>query len=457
MTDARRSKRSCIGGSAGALDALAAMLAGAAAGVRAAARDRRCTCRRHKPSLPARGCCARGSRLPVTEARGQGAHRAGHGLRRAAELPPARSRRGGALALSRRRARASSRGPRSTCCSSPPPTPTARPCSACSSPAPTRTARAASRRIRRAGGLADRAVARTAPWPDGDARRPRSQRVTSTAPRLGRASDLSRAARPRSAPRTGDADALRTRSSSSWSTTPRRTWSRSRRCSDATALEHPQGAARAPRRSSCCSAHEVALAFLDVQMPEMDGFELAELMRGSERTKHVPIIFVTAGARDRAARLQGLRDRRGRLPVQAHRAARPAGARPTSSSSSTRQRRALASALRLNEMFVGILGHDLRNPLGAMLTGAQLLGRKLADEAAAARRCGASPSAGPAHDRHDRSAARSDARARLAGGLGFERERKRLDVAEPGAAQRRRAPHRSPRARDPRAPSKVTA
>ena len=33
-------------------------------------------------------------------------------------------------------------------------------------------------------------------------------------------------------------------------------------------------------------------------MPEMDGFELAELMRGSERTRHVPLIFVTAGARD---------------------------------------------------------------------------------------------------------------------------------------------------------------
>jgi signal transduction histidine kinase len=44
--------------------------------------------------------------------------------------------------------------------------------------------------------------------------------------------------------------------------------------------------------------NDVSLALLDVQMPVMDGFELAELMRGTERTKHVPIIFVTAGTRD---------------------------------------------------------------------------------------------------------------------------------------------------------------
>jgi len=44
--------------------------------------------------------------------------------------------------------------------------------------------------------------------------------------------------------------------------------------------------------------HEFALAILDVQMPGMDGFQLAEMMRGTERTKQIPIVFVSAAGRE---------------------------------------------------------------------------------------------------------------------------------------------------------------
>ena len=39
--------------------------------------------------------------------------------------------------------------------------------------------------------------------------------------------------------------------------------------------------------------HEVALALLDVEMPEVNGFELAEQMRRNDQTRSVPIIFMT--------------------------------------------------------------------------------------------------------------------------------------------------------------------
>ncbi len=40
--------------------------------------------------------------------------------------------------------------------------------------------------------------------------------------------------------------------------------------------------------------HNFSLAILDVQMPEMDGYELAEIMRHEEKTRDMPIIFVSA-------------------------------------------------------------------------------------------------------------------------------------------------------------------
>ncbi len=50
---------------------------------------------------------------------------------------------------------------------------------------------------------------------------------------------------------------------------------------------------------------EVDLVLLDVQMPGMDGFEVARLMRGSQRTRLTPIIFLTANEQTQDAVQKG--------------------------------------------------------------------------------------------------------------------------------------------------------
>ncbi|MCF6777023.1 EAL domain-containing protein [Thiotrichales bacterium 19X7-9] len=44
--------------------------------------------------------------------------------------------------------------------------------------------------------------------------------------------------------------------------------------------------------------HQFALILLDVQMPKMDGFEVANLIKKHKRTQDIPIIFVTAFSKD---------------------------------------------------------------------------------------------------------------------------------------------------------------
>jgi PAS domain S-box-containing protein len=41
-------------------------------------------------------------------------------------------------------------------------------------------------------------------------------------------------------------------------------------------------------------AHNVAVILLDIQMPRLDGFEVARLIRGRDKEEHTPIIFLTA-------------------------------------------------------------------------------------------------------------------------------------------------------------------
>lgn len=125
----------------------------------------------------------------------------------------------------------------------------------------------------------------------------------------------------------------------------------------------------------------VALALVDVRMPGMDGFELAELMRGSPRTRDVPIIFLTAGERSENRMFRGYEA--GAVDFL-HKPFDPHVLRSKvdvfvklwrQQAQLAEQLEALQEALRLNEMFTAAMGHDLRGPLNAILLNAQLIAR----------------------------------------------------------------------------------
>lgn len=52
--------------------------------------------------------------------------------------------------------------------------------------------------------------------------------------------------------------------------------------------------------------NEITLALLDIQMPEMDGYELAEIIRSNEDTSEIPIIFISAIYTERVHIFKGL-------------------------------------------------------------------------------------------------------------------------------------------------------
>jgi signal transduction histidine kinase len=139
--------------------------------------------------------------------------------------------------------------------------------------------------------------------------------------------------------------------------------------------------------------HEVALALLDVQMPGMDGFELAEFLRGNERTRHVPIIFLTAGSADAQRRFRGYEA--GAVDFLQ----KPIDAAVLRSKSDVffnlyeqrrqimeqrdelaQMTRSLQLADRRKNAFLGMVGHELRNPIAALGAGVHLIGRSRSDE-----------------------------------------------------------------------------
>jgi two-component system sensor histidine kinase/response regulator len=130
----------------------------------------------------------------------------------------------------------------------------------------------------------------------------------------------------------------------------------------------------------------VAVAVIDVQMPGMDGFEMAQLMRGTEKTRTIPIVFVTAGSRDQRRTFEGYSVGavdflykpidgsilRSKVDVfgQLHRQRLQLA----------RQLQISQEMLRLNELLTAVIGHDLRNPLNAVIAGADIVLRQSTEE-----------------------------------------------------------------------------
>ncbi|CAN7216159.1 hybrid sensor histidine kinase/response regulator [Acidovorax delafieldii] len=130
-------------------------------------------------------------------------------------------------------------------------------------------------------------------------------------------------------------------------------------------------------------AHDdVALALLDVQMPDMNGFELAELIRGSERTRHIPLIFMTAGSREQNWQFRGYES--GAVdflykPIDPHMLTNKASVffeLHRRKQALAHELRARTEALRINEMFMAVLSHDLRTPLQSIVAAATVLKRR---------------------------------------------------------------------------------
>lgn len=148
--------------------------------------------------------------------------------------------------------------------------------------------------------------------------------------------------------------------------------------------------------------HEFALAILDVKMPGMNGFELAELMRGTEKTRHIPIIFVSAVGRDMDYAFKGYEsgavdflhkplspfEVRSKVSmfVELYRHRKALSQQLEVLEAARREQEALLSELRetqaelqkavqMRDSFMSIASHELRTPLNGLILDVQL--RKL--------------------------------------------------------------------------------
>ncbi|NPD23788.1 response regulator [Corallococcus exiguus] len=129
---------------------------------------------------------------------------------------------------------------------------------------------------------------------------------------------------------------------------------------------------------------EYACVLMDVQMPGLDGLETARLVRARERTKHLPILFITALSREAAYVTRGYEYGAvdyllkpvdpnilcAKVSVFVELYLRGEKLRQQALELAERRRveEELQRATELEQQLVGIVGHDIRTPLAAILT-----------------------------------------------------------------------------------------
>ncbi len=157
--------------------------------------------------------------------------------------------------------------------------------------------------------------------------------------------------------------------------------------------------------------HEFAMAILDVQMPGMNGFELAELMRGTDKTRNIPIIFVSAAGRELNYAFKGYESgavdflhkpldihavkSKVNVFVDLYRQSKAMKQQVEALEQSRREQEALLKqlqstqneleqAVRMRDDFMSIVAHEVRTPLNGLILETQLRKMHLARDNAAA-------------------------------------------------------------------------